>query len=110
MRTALAASAALLVGRAIGADILTTNGFSICSTGNTDITVQNLDISFDRSNNMITFDVQGTSAMSQDVTATLIVEAYGKSVYNNTFDPCAESTKVEQLCPGKTESVESDHS
>lgn len=100
MRTALVATAVALVGAAAGADILTTNGFSVCSTKDTTITVQNLDISFDRSTNKITFDVQGTSARSQEVTATLIVEAYGKSVYNSTFDPCAESTKVDQLCPG----------
>lgn len=100
MRFALAATAAVLAGTVIGADILTTNGFSICSTTDSEITVQNLDISFDRSTNKITFDVQGSSAKSQEVTATLIVEAYGKSVYNNTFDPCSEDTKVDQLCPG----------
>lgn len=100
MRAALVATTAVLVGGAIGADILTTNGFSICSTADSAITVQNLDISFDRSTNKIVFDVQGTSARSQEVTATLIVEAYGKSVYNNTFDPCAAGTKVDQLCPG----------
>ena len=41
----------------------------------------------------------GSSAESQDVIATLIVSAYGKQIYSDTFDPCASDTKVDQLCP-----------
>lgn len=93
----LLASLTLLSG-ALAADILKTNGFSNCIT-NSQINVNNVDISFDRSSNQITFDVSGTSDETQDVTATLIVTAYGVQVYNNTFDPCAADTKVEQLCP-----------
>ena len=101
MRTTFTAAAALaLCGSALAADIISTDGFSTCSTGDTTINVQKVDISFDKSTNTITFDVAGTSAISQDVTAQLIVQAYGMNVYNSTFDPCAESTKVEQLCPG----------
>lgn len=32
-------------------------------------------------------------------TATLNVVAYGNSVYENKFNPCAQDTYVEQLCP-----------
>ena len=93
------ASLALISG-ALGTDILSTNGFSNCNNGSdSSIQVKNVDISFDRSTNQITFDVAGTSAKSQDVTATLIISAYGVQVYKDTFDPCAADTKVDQLCP-----------
>ena len=93
------ASLALLPS-ALGTDILKTNGFSNCNNGTSTIKVNNVDISFDRSTNEIQFDVSGTSTQVQDVTAELIVTAYGIQVYQDTFDPCADSTKVEQLCPG----------
>lgn len=102
MRTANAVFASLALWRvAVGADVISTNGFSSCSSGDSTITVQNLDISFDRTTNKITFDVAGKSDVEQDVTASLVVQAYGVNVYNQTFDPCAEDTKVDQLCPGK---------
>ena len=88
---------ALLSG-VLGSDILKTNGFSTCSNNST-ITVNNVDIQFDRSTNLLTFDVSGSSAESQEVTATLSVTAYGENVYTKTFDPCAADTKVDQLCP-----------
>lgn len=88
-----------LFGSALSADTISTSGFSSCDTGDSAITVQNLDISFDKSTNKLTFNVAGTSAKSQDITASLLVTAYGKQVYNQTFDPCADSTKVDQLCP-----------
>lgn len=102
MRTVNAVFAFLALWRvAVGADVISTNGFSSCSSGGSTITVENLDISFDRTTNKITFDVAGKSDVEQDVTASLIVQAYGVNVYNQTFDPCAEDTKVDQLCPGK---------
>jgi len=102
MRTAAAAFASLALWRvAVGADVISTSGFSSCSSGDSTITVQTLDISFDRSTNIITFDVAGNSAVEQDVKASLVVTAYGVNVYNKTFDPCAADTKVDQLCPGK---------
>jgi ML-like domain len=90
---------ALLSG-VLGTDILSTNGFSDCSNNST-ITVSNLNLQFDRSTNLLTFDVSGTSSKSQAVTATLTVTAYGVQVYQKSFDPCDAATKVDQLCPCK---------
>ena len=100
MKTALAIVSLAIVGGVFGADIISTNGFSSCSTGDSAIQVQNLDISFDKSTNKIKFNIAGSSSKSQDVTASLVVTAYGQQVYNQTFDPCAADTKVDQLCPG----------
>ncbi|KAF2240787.1 TRP-domain-containing protein [Trematosphaeria pertusa] len=83
---------------ALAADVLKTNGYSSCQE-NSDITVNNLDIEFDRSTKKIKFDVSGTSQKEQKVMATLIVNAYGKEVYRNEFNPCDENTKVPKLCP-----------
>ena len=91
------ASLALLPS-VLAVDILKTNGFTECSDNPT-ITVQNMDVSFDRSSNKVTFNVAGESSQSQEVTASLIVTAYGKNVYQKDFDPCASDTKVDQLCP-----------
>ena len=103
MRTAPTVLAALaLLREAFAADIISTSGFSSCGNSDASIQVQNLDISFDRSTNKLTFNVAGHSDVEQDVTASLIVTAYGVSVYNQTFDPCAEDTKVDQLCPGES--------
>ncbi len=84
----------------LGADILKTSGFTTCLDKST-ITVDKLDVQYDRSGNTVTFDVAGSSAKEQNVTASLIVTAYGKQVYQKDFDPCAEDTKVQQLCPGR---------
>lgn len=88
-----------LASSVLATDILQTDGFSNCG-GDSAIKVNNVQISFDRSTNEVTFNVAGTSAESQDVIATLIISAYGKQIYSDTFDPCAADTKVEQLCPG----------
>lgn len=93
----------------LGGDILKTNGFSTCSNNST-ITVNNVDIQFDRSTNLVTFDVSGSSAETQEVTATLSVTAYGESIYTKTFDPCAADTKVEQLCPRELKSFKPESS
>lgn len=82
----------------LGGDILKTNGFSMCSD-NSDITVQQLNIEFNRATKKIDFDVAGTSAKSQNVTATMIVTAYGKQVYTKEFNPCDTNNFVAQLCP-----------
>src|SRR3954464_15391645 len=97
-----------LVSGVLGGDILRTNGFSDCSNNST-ITVNNVDLQFDRSTNLLTFDVSGTSTKSQQVTATLTVTAYGVQVYQKSFDPCDASTKVEQLCPCKTTNLPPDY-
>jgi ML-like domain len=104
---ALLASSALLPS-VLGADILKTDGFTNCNNGNSTINVKNVDIQFDRNTNEITFDVAGSSSREQDVTAELIVTAYGVNVYSQSFDPCAEDTKVDQLCPGM--SIDYSHS
>jgi hypothetical protein len=94
-------TAASLLPSVLGADILKTDGFTNCNNGDSTIEVQNVDISFDKSTNEVTFDVAGTSKQEQEVTAELIVTAYGVEVYSQSFDPCADDTKVEQLCPGE---------
>ena len=84
----------------LGGNILKTDGFTNCNNGTSSIQVKNVDISFDKNTKEVTFDVSGTSAKEQEVTAELIVTAYGVNVYSQTFDPCASDTKVDQLCPG----------
>lgn len=87
--------------RVLGADILKTNGFSICQD-DSDIKVERLNLEFDRSTKKIVFDVAGSSAKEQKVMATIIVKAYGKEVYRNKFNPCEGENQVDQLCPGTT--------
>ena len=82
-------------------DVLKTNGYSSCLNGDSDIKVNKLDITFDRTTKKIKFDVSGTNGKEQKVMATLKVNAYGKEVYSKTFDPCEGDMKVDQLCPGK---------
>jgi hypothetical protein len=83
---------------ALAGDILKTNGYSNCQD-NSDIQVNKLNIEFDRNTKKVKFDVAGVSKKSQKVMATLIVNAYGKEIYRNTFNPCDDATKVDQLCP-----------
>ncbi|EDN07108.1 conserved hypothetical protein [Histoplasma mississippiense (nom. inval.)] len=40
----------------------------------------------------------GSSSKIQNVTAVLLVEAYGQKI-TQSFNPCDEATKVDQLCP-----------
>jgi hypothetical protein len=79
-------------------DILKNNGFSTC-LNSTDIKIDKVNLSFDRSTKTVSFDVAGTSAKSQKVIASLVISAYGHE-FTQEFDPCSEDTKVEQLCPG----------
>ena len=79
--------------------VLSTSGFTLCEADST-ITVQNVNVSYDNTAKTVTFDVAGTSSKVMNVTAQLDVTAYGKSVYSNSFNPCAADTKVDQLCPG----------
>lgn len=87
---------------ALAGDTLKTNGFSSC-LDSSDIIVNNLDIEFDRDTKKIKFDVAGVSQKEQKVMAVLIVNAYGREVYRNEFNPCDEDKKVDQLCPGTWE-------
>ncbi|KAL9603964.1 MAG: hypothetical protein Q9179_002026 [Wetmoreana sp. 5 TL-2023] len=84
--------------RVLSVDILKTSGFTSC-LDNSDIKVTNLDVQYDRSKKTVSFDVAGTSAKVQNVTALLTVSAYGKEVYNKDFNPCDSATAVAQLCP-----------
>lgn len=79
-------------------DVLETTGFTTCMP-NSDITVTALNIQYDRTTQLITFDVAGTSSKVENVTAALYVTAYGKQVYQKSFNPCEEDSKVDQLCP-----------
>ena len=84
----------------LGSDILKTNGFTAC-INSPSITVNKLDIQYDRAAAAVTFNVGGASSQVQNVTASLTVTAYGNQVYKKDFDPCEDATKVDQLCPGK---------
>ncbi|KAJ5102847.1 hypothetical protein N7532_003376 [Penicillium argentinense] len=99
MRTLIWAVLGLgVVPQALAADTLSTKGFNLCMT-DSDIKVQNLDVSYTRSTNEVVFDVAGTNAKKQKVIATLTVTAYGNELYSKTFDPCGSEIHVDQLCP-----------
>ncbi|KAL9595824.1 MAG: hypothetical protein Q9219_006201 [cf. Caloplaca sp. 3 TL-2023] len=82
----------------LGADILKTSGFTNCLEDSS-IQVKRLNIQYDRSKGKVLFDVAGTSAKVQNVTASLTVSAYGNEVYTKDFNPCDDGSRVEQLCP-----------
>ena len=90
----------LLPFGSLAADVLQTSGFTSCLDASA-IRVNKLDIKFDRATKLVTFNVAGTSEKVQNVTAALTVFAYGKEVYQKSFDPC-ENPKVDQLCPVPT--------
>lgn len=92
------ALASMFAAGALGDQILTTSSFTNCNTSS-DITVNNVDISYNQDQKTVTFDVSGTSNKVQNVTATLKVTAYGQDVYSNSFNPCDAENYVEQLCP-----------
>lgn len=97
--SAVALASLALLPSVLGADILKTDGFTNCANGTGTIKVNNVDISFDRGTNTVNFDVSGESTVEQEVTAELIVSAYGVEVYRNSFDPCSPDTKIDELCP-----------
>jgi hypothetical protein len=97
----LALLAATAILPSVYADsVLKTDGFNDCG-GDGSIKVNKVDISFDKGSNKVNFDLQGDSEKEQEVTATLVVEAYGVKVFEQEFDPCDDANKVEQLCPRK---------
>lgn len=57
---------ATLSGRGLADQILQTSGFSTC-LGDSNITVQNLDISYNNDAKTVTFNVAGTSATTMNV-------------------------------------------
>jgi hypothetical protein len=97
-RAAIWATALVATG-VLGDDILVTSGFDNCNK-NSDITVDRVDIKYNNADKTVSFNVAGTSAKEQNVTAKLSVTAFGQNVYSNEFNPCAAATFVKQLCPG----------
>ncbi|KAI0543051.1 hypothetical protein GGR58DRAFT_7106 [Xylaria digitata] len=89
---------ALVTTGVLGEDILVTSGFNNCNN-NSDITVDNVDIKYNNADKTVTFNVAGTSAKEQNVTAWLTVTAFGQEFYRNEFNPCSPATFVQQLCP-----------
>jgi len=81
-----------------GADVLSTSSFSTCLDDSL-IKVNALDVSYNKNSHIITYNVDGESKTAQNVTAKLVVTAYGKEVYSKTFSPCDEGVK--EMCPGK---------
>ena len=88
-----------LLPTTLAADTLSTDGASTCLKGS-QIEVKKLHITYSRSTREVVFDVSGTNAKEQNVTAALSVTAYGKQVYNKDFDPCSDDNHIDQLCPG----------
>lgn len=82
----------------LGADILSTTGFSQCAN-NPSVKVTNLNVQYNKNTRVIDFDVAGFSKEAQKVKATLIVTAYGKEVYTDSFNPCDRG--MPEMCPGK---------
>lgn len=82
----------------LSVDILKTSGFSSCLP-DAEIKIDRMNVQYDRKSSTVNFDVAGTSSKRQNVTASLVVTAYGKEVYRKDFNPCDKDTKVEQLCP-----------
>lgn len=94
------AAAVVLLGPAhvIASNVLKTDGYSLCSN-NATITVNNFNIEYAQDTENIDFDVSGYSSVTQNVTVSLTVSAYGEQVYQKSFNPCDSTTAVPDLCP-----------
>lgn len=92
--------------RVLGGDMLSSNGFAMCQQ-NSSLNVKTLDVQYDRSTRVLTFDVAGSSSESQNVTALLTVTAYGRQVYQNSFSPC--DVNMTQMCPDMSSTVDYNH-
>lgn len=88
----------MLMTGVMGDQILTTTGFTDCGSLPS-ITIQQLSITYDNDAKTVTFDIEGVSTISENVTATLDVTAYGVSAFTNGFNPCDPETLVSELCP-----------
>jgi hypothetical protein len=80
----------------LGGDILSSTGYSTCMN-NATVEVTKLNVTYNRNTRVITFDVAGTSSKMQNVTATMVVSAYGEQVYTKTFSPC--DYQMTEMCP-----------
>lgn len=87
----------LLYQKPLAADILKNNGFTSC-LDNSDIKVEKLNLEFNRATNSFVFDAAGSSGRKQNVTASLVIKAYGQE-FTQEFDPCDKANYVEQMCP-----------
>ena len=81
----------------LGADVLGTTGFSSCMN-DADIKAETLNVQYDRRTRMVNFDIAGESKTEQKVEATMLVTAYGQTVYEKSFNPC-DYPGMEQMCP-----------
>lgn len=81
-----------------GADVLSTSSFSTC-LDDSEIKVNALDVSYDKNTRKLTFNVDGESKTAQNVTASLVVTAYGRELFTKEFSPCEEG--IAEMCPGK---------
>lgn len=82
----------------LGGDVLSTTGFSQC-VNDPSVKVTKLDVTYDKNTRQLNFDVAGISKEVQKVKATLVVSAYGKEVYSNSFNPCEK--EMQAMCPCK---------
>ncbi|KAK6437214.1 hypothetical protein LTR95_006588 [Oleoguttula sp. CCFEE 5521] len=92
-------TAAILLGlpaTVFAANTLTSNGYSECLS-NATIKATALDVTYDRDTRVVKFNVAGSSTIEQNVTANLVVTAYGRQVYQRSFDPCEQN--ITQMCP-----------
>lgn len=80
-------------------NVLTTDGFSFCTQDPT-VNVTQMDINYNRATQKVAFAVAGWSSEVQNVSASIIVTAYGKTVYTRSFDPCENDALIGRLCPG----------
>ena len=81
----------------LSGNVLSTTGFSQC-LNNPTIEVTNLNVTYNKDTRNLAFDVAGVSQEVQKVRGTLVVSAYGKTVYTKSFDPCGEN--MPEMCPG----------
>lgn len=81
-----------------GADVLSTSSFSTCLE-DSEIKVDALDVSYDKNSRKLKFNVAGESKTAQNVTASLVVTAYGREILTKEFSPCDEG--MMEMCPGE---------
>ncbi|KAK6359811.1 hypothetical protein TWF696_000948 [Orbilia brochopaga] len=78
------------------ADVLSTSGFASCGMDSA-IQVRAFNVEYNKDNMTVKFNVAGESKRQQEVTADLVVTAYGREVYRENFDPCEKGISI--LCP-----------
>ena len=92
-------AALALLSSSFASDILFTSGFSSCLNDET-VIVNNLNLQLDRSTDRLTYNVSGRGLKQLNVTTSFVMVAYGTLALNDSLDPCATDTKIDQLCPG----------